>query len=257
MVFFLLALGACGESSEELREREERAEQRQVDEEARKAREESWKTQSAQTITLPPIPDVVVSPDGTRDITARLNYLIDQNPDVSVRIDMSALAKRGEILLEYDETITVVAQFRAVPGEMIGRDPLKVYPTIVVSPYLVDAMKGQDDALILMNGISHEFHHYRQWRDGDEKVQAFFGPIIGDEPLAVCPFIWKYEREAYWRGCALANAWGNSMYGEESVCTQTGTPEAFDVAFLAHLKATRPSLTVELCTETWEQIAYD
>lgn len=249
MVFLFLALSACGPSEAELSRKAELDEQHRVDEERAK---KSEGIRLGTKPVLPPIPAVVIDKDGKRDVMLRFHYVIDSNPDESVRVTMRGLLENGELLLEIDPEMepVAVAQFRAVPGDLNGRDPTKVYPTFVMSPQWLDGMKNDTDVLAMMNGIAHEFNHYMQWQDGDTVTRVHFGPIYGVEPKSECPLIWTTEREAYWNGCVRSNSWGNPTYGVKELCTET-TATGFDRALVVHLARTRPAATTELCLTDW------
>lgn len=153
--------------------------------------------QAPQRVMIGPVPPITVLPDGTRDVSSRLRWLIEAHPSPQIRIDMVREAEAGRLQVMMGDPVPgFIAEFRPATRQTTGED----IGTMLFNPQAIDEMGSEDDAFYAMVIIYHEFQHYRQFMRAtlSEKELWRFDVQTSDQiPTEWCVQQWRNEYEAY------------------------------------------------------------
>jgi hypothetical protein len=188
-----------------------------------------------------------------RFLLERLQMLVRENVDPTVRVDLDHLLRRHEIIYRMEPYMATSATFSVNDGRGY----------ISLNANKVAAMSSVGSVLVMQSVIAHEFVHYQQWkRSTDPFARSSFDDEIGrsdsrrSDPR-LCSLVWKNEREAYHHICQLLN--GNGLRWQEvgertDYCSRIRSDAAFDQQFYYARMDSDPGLA-GLCDDIWWDLA--
>lgn len=198
--------------------------------------------QGASPIHLPPYPPV--GEDG--DVTARLQYLVDNNPSTKVNRLRRALAD-GVVSLNAADTGGGAATFHLATRQEtpVDWDAAKPFYTVSVSERL---LRGQLEPMLVVDmliTVAHESVHVAQCLDRGDCPTGDRRPFAGDVAGA-CEAKWQHEHEAYVESCTLLTGWGFSA--EPHNCSD---PSVVDELEWGMFQQTGQFAGAPECQSTW------
>lgn len=193
---------------------------------------------------LPPLPLVVVGEHNNVDVSPRLAYLIDHNPDQEVASSMKAATKSGAIIFQF-------RNLQGPPAVLDGGTP----PVMVFDPAQLHELATSRDALLFMLVLNHEWVHFGQHaRATNPEYLATFTGSQGPLSPQQCGYLYQDEMEAYTKECRLALSWGVTDY-LDGFCLYQLNPAAFAQQFFLHSLTDHGTQSrVSECTPTWAKL---
>lgn len=172
----------------------------------------------------------------------RIQVLFEHHPDSEIRA-LVGLAKNKKIRIRLVESASRVnAVFTLERNDTSQPDSLdNLIPTFVFNSYWL-AHFSTDQTLEAMMVLSHEFVHYKQWKNSQDVDRWVF--VIEDSQVAkdlvfqsttvsaLCSEFWKLEDEAFSAQCHLAKKW-RVIDEDQSLCRAFDSSE-WNLALFAH-----------------------
>lgn len=182
--------------------------------------------------------------------------VLKTHEDPEIHNDLYRMFVNKEIGLIVEPTLgPAVFAFAVAPRDMLPPDlrdrvqPGEVYPVMISSPMNL----GKADILEYMMTVSHEYVHYKEWRDSG-RDDLFLGGD-GVVPEDFCEKNWHGERAAYYRTCELAAKW-DRLDNMNGICRRMTDAKAFDQAlFVQTLPGGLRGDEIERCVPVWAKLA--
>lgn len=168
-------------------------------------------------------------------LSLRIKALSESHPHPEINKEFNDLVVAGVISLNFQTTSEMAAMFQVIPEHMVNRSvstakPKPEHLLLSIDPDWLGTLQGEDEILTAMLLLYHEFQHYKQWRDGDERTRLMFRlrndegaqDKLGVTQADACADMWRQETPAYAAQCRLANAWGFPYGGD--LCKHVDSP---------------------------------
>ncbi len=167
----------------------------------------------------------------------RLLALAKSHPDERIREDFVDAVANGTLQLRVDRPIDGASGSFQTPGGQ---------PTIVIDPSVISATATSSGEEIAYGVLSHEFRHYRQWREMPA-MREMHAMLEAKRTLtpAQCLLKAAVEDEAYGQTCAEANRFHWTVAAPLQ-CEQIGLT-------LSATRLLRANALPE-CLETWKSL---